>query len=143
MDRSRPIVVFDGQCGLCNGFVAWLIRHDAAGQFVIAGSAGYVGKAVVARAGLEPDITASTLLVWDGTANLRSNAVVAVARGLPFPWRMAAAMRIVPVAWRDALYRFVARRRPRIDVEDPACGVPPPDLVKQWRERLATLEDIA
>jgi predicted DCC family thiol-disulfide oxidoreductase YuxK len=142
MGEARAIVVFDGECGLCNGFVAWLIRHDADGRFLIAGSSGEVGKAVVARAGLEPDITASTLLVWDGTAHVRSNAVVAVARGLPWPWRGAAVMRAVPLAWRDAVYRFIAARRPRVHAEDPSCGAPPADLVTLWKSRLASLADV-
>ncbi len=142
MGNARAIVVFDGECGLCNGFVAWLIRHDAGGRFLIAGSSGEVGRAVVALAGLEPEITASTLLVWDGAAHLRSNAVVAVARGLPWPWRGAALMRVVPLTWRDAFYRFIAARRPRVDAEDPSCGVPPADLVALWRSRLASVADV-
>jgi len=142
MGNSRAIVVFDGECGLCNGFVAWLIRHDAGGRFLIAGSSGEVGHAVVARAGMEPEITASTLLVWDGAAHLRSAAVVAVARRLPWPWRAAALIRIVPLTWRDAVYRFVAARRPRVHADDPSCGVPPSDLVALWRSRLASLADV-
>jgi len=142
MDRAPAVVVFDGECGLCNGFVAWLIRHDAEGRFLIAGSAGQVGKAVVDRAGLAPHITESTLLVWDGTGHVQSDAVVAVAAGLPWPWRAATALRVVPVAWRDAVYRFIAARRPRIEAEDPACGVPPPDLVGRWQSQLATWEDV-
>lgn len=142
MGSARAIVVFDGECALCNGFVAWLIRHDTGGLFLIAGSAGEVGRAIVARAQLEPEITASTLLVWDGAAHLRSNAVVAVARGLPWPWRGAALMRVVPLAWRDAVYRYIAARRPRMPADDPACGVPPIDLVVLWRSRLATMADV-
>jgi predicted DCC family thiol-disulfide oxidoreductase YuxK len=143
VDNRPAIVVFDGECALCNGFVAWLIRHDTRGRFLIAGSAGDVGAAVVARADLAPEITKSTLLVWDGTAHLRSSAVVAVARELPWPWRVAVVMRAVPLTWRDAIYRVIAQRRPRVEAEDPSCGVPPKELVDTWRARLATLEDVA
>lgn len=139
---SSPIVVFDGECALCNGFVAWLVRHDTRRRFLLAGSAGPVGRAVVEVAGLEAEITASTLLVWDGTAHLRSNAIVAVARGLPWPWRAAAVIRWVPLVVRDSVYRLVAARRRRAVAEDPACGIPPADLVAQWRARLATLDDV-
>ncbi len=135
-------MVFDGECALCNGFVAWLVRHDRRAHFLIAGSAGDVGRAVVAAAGLDQSITASTLLVWDGTAHLRSDAIVAVARGLPWPWRAGVGLRWVPRRFRDGAYRFVAARRPRMAAEDPSCGVPPPALVAQWRARLATLDDV-
>lgn len=143
MSPSRSIVVFDGECALCNGFVAWLVRHDTDERFLLAGSAGAVGKAVVAAAGLDPHITSSTLLVWDGAAHVRTNAIIAVARGLPWPWRAAVALRLVPLGLRDGAYRVVAARRPRMSADDPACGVPPADLVTQWRARLATLADIA
>jgi len=142
VNAPRPIVVFDGECALCNGFVAWLVRHDKSAHFLIAGSAGEVGAAVVAAAGLDATITASTLLVWDGTAHLRSDAVIAVARGLPWPWRAAVTMRVAPRGLRDAVYRFVAARRPRMEADDPACGVPPLALAQAWRSRLATLDDV-
>lgn len=142
MSNSSPIVVFDGECALCNGFVAWLIRHDSRGHFLIAGSAGDVGAAVVAAAGLDSRITASTLIVWDGTAHVRSGAIVAVARGLPWPWRAVAGIRVVPRFLRDAIYRYVALRRPRVSADDPSCGVPPADLEALWRSRLASLADV-
>lgn len=142
MNAPRPIVVFDGECGLCNGFVAWLVAHDRHARFLIAGSAGEVGKAVVARAGLPPEITRSTLLVWDGDAHTQSAAVVAVARGLPWPWKAAAAIWAVPAPWRDAVYRFIAARRPRVHADDPSCGVPPTELATLWRSRLASAADV-
>lgn len=142
MTEPHPIVVFDGECALCNGFVAWLIRHDSRGYFLIAGSAGEVGAAVVAAAGLDATITQSTLIVWDGKAHLRSRAIIAVARGLPWPWRAVAGIRVVPEFLRDAAYRFIASRRPRVAADDPSCGVPPADLVALWRSRLASVADV-
>ena len=138
-----PIVVFDGECALCNGFVAWLLRHDRRGVFRIAGSNGDVGRAVVAAAGLTDEITASTIVVWDGSRGLvRSDAVLAIARQLGWPWRAAGAGRLVPRAWRDRLYRAMANRRTRLEAQDPSCGVPPAHLVRLWRSRLATASDL-
>src|SRR6187551_3319575 len=106
---AKPIVVFDGECALCNGFVAWLVRHDKAARFRIAGSNGDVGRAVVALAGFEHGVTASTTLLWDGTQGLvRSDAIIAIARQLPWPWRLVSWGRVVPRSWRDRLYRFIA-----------------------------------
>lgn len=142
MNSQRPIVVFDGECALCNGFVAWLIRHDANGRFLIAGSAGEVGAAVISAAGLEASIAASTLIVWDGTVHVRSGAIIAIAQRLPWPWRAVAGIRLVPRVARDAVYRFVAARRPTMHADDPSCGVPPAHLVEVWKSRLATLADV-
>lgn len=138
---TRRIVVFDGDCGLCNGFVAWLVRHDREAVHLIAGSGGEPGRAIVRRAGLSPEVTESTIVLWDGRrALLRSDAVIEILAALGWPWRAATAMRLVPRAWRDRVYAAVARRRPRID-GDSACGVPPRELAQEWRSRLASLED--
>ncbi|PKQ26306.1 MAG: hypothetical protein CVT64_04235 [Actinobacteria bacterium HGW-Actinobacteria-4] len=141
---TSRIVVFDGECGLCNGFVAWLIKRDRRGLFLVAGSAGEVGRAVIAAAGLPPRITESTIVLWDGDrALLRSDAVLAIVAALPGPWEMFAAGRVVPRPLRDRIYRAIAARRPRVEAEDPACGVPPPELASLWRSRLATARDLA
>jgi predicted DCC family thiol-disulfide oxidoreductase YuxK len=151
----RAIVVFDGDCGLCNGFVAWLIRHDRDGRFLIAGSAGAVGREIIRRAGLPADIGDSTIVLWRGAPGdgnhrgrsagvlTRSDAVLSILGDLPLPWRLARAARIVPRSWRNRAYAAVASRRQRVAAEDPACGVPPAELVEAWQRRLASEQDIA
>jgi len=140
---AHPIVVFDGECALCNGFVAWLVRHDRAAVFLIAGSDGDVGRAVIAASGLPSAIGATTIVVWDGkNARVKSDAISHVASRLPWPWRAASGMRVVPRWIRDGVYDQVAKRRPRMHADDPACGVPPPELVREWKTRLATPEDV-
>ena len=141
---AMQIVVFDGECGLCNGFVAWLVRRDKRPIFLLAGSAGAVGRAVIDAAGLPREIAESTMILWDGErARIQSDAVLGVLVGLGWPWRAAGAGFLVPRSWRNAVYRWRAARRNRIHADDPACGVPPPELLGAWRARLATLEDVA
>ncbi|WP_061962494.1 thiol-disulfide oxidoreductase DCC family protein [Demequina flava] len=141
--RPSPIVVFDGDCGLCNGFVAWLIRRDREARFLIAGSAGEVGRAALESMGLRQEIADSTLVVAtaDGPRT-RADAVRTVLVGLGWPWRAGGAIVIVPRRVRDGVYDQIARRRPRRPAEDPACGTPPVGLVEQWRARLATVADV-
>ncbi|MFV0632719.1 thiol-disulfide oxidoreductase DCC family protein [Demequina sp.] len=139
----RPIVIFDGDCGLCNGFVAWLIRHDPREQFLIAGSAGEVGRAALAAMGLDASVAASTLVLAtvDGP-RLRADAVAGILGTLAWPWRAARSITWVPRRWRNGVYDAIARRRPRADADDPACGMPPASLVEAWRARLATSADV-
>lgn len=141
---TRPIVIFDGDCGLCNGFVAWLIRHDPQARFLIAGSAGEVGRAALQAMGLAPQVASSTLVVAtaDGP-RLRTDAVAAVLGELGWPWRGGRVILAVPRALRDRVYDAIAKWRPRRPAEDPACGTPPRALVEAWRARLASLEDVA
>lgn len=140
----RSIVVFDGDCGLCNGFVAWLVRRDRHGRLLISGSAGEVGRLALESMGLDPRVAGSTLvLATPHGPQLRSAAVLGVMRELGWPWRMLTAGRLVPHPLRDRVYDAIAARRPRGVADDPACGMPPPALVDRWRSRLATADDVA
>lgn len=139
MRMASAIVIFDGECALCNGFVAWLVRHDSDATFLLAGSAGAAGKAALAAAGLRNEVAESTIVVWDGvTPRVRSRAVFFIASRLPWPWRAATAMRLIPARLADAVYDKVAARRGRVSSGDAACGVPPKDLETAWKSRLAT-----
>lgn len=141
---ARPIVIFDGDCGLCNGFVAWLIRRDRGAHFLITGSAGEVGHAALDAMGLPHELADSTLVVaTSGGPHIRADAVATVLAGLAWPWRAGAAMRWAPRPLRDGVYGAIAKRRPRLPAEDPACGTPPRELIDAWRGRLATLDDVA
>lgn len=140
---AKPIVIFDGDCGLCNGFVAWLIRRDRKARFLITGSAGEVGQAALDAMGLPPEFGDSSLVVAtrDGP-HVKSDAVATVLQHLTWPSRAGAVVRWVPRRLRDNVYEAIARRRPRRAAEDAACGTPPPELVETWHSRLATLDDV-
>ena len=63
--------------------------------------------------GVDPDDPYTMLLVQDGRARERTDAVLAIAARLPMPWRLAVVGRIVPRFIRDLFYDFIARRRRR------------------------------
>ncbi len=60
-----------------------------------------------------------------GPYRVRSEAAIALAEYLGGPWRLFRAARIVPRAWRDWVYDFVARHRHAIFDDGPHCLVPP------------------
>lgn len=65
-------------------------------------------------------------------ALVRSEAALAIARRLRFPWPLLAALaRVVPRRLRDAVYDAVARRRTRWYGRLDACPLPSPE----WGER--------
>lgn len=125
----RGIVFYDGDCGLCHGFVRFLLRVDRRARFRIAPLGGDLFRATVpeaARAGL-PD---SVVLARGHGILVRSDAVLAVLEGLGGAWpALAAAGRVVPRALRDRAYDAVAARRARWFAKPTgSCPVLPPGL---------------
>lgn len=124
-------IFYDGHCGLCQGFVLFVIVRDRAGEkFRFAPLQGTTFQALVPeneRAGLPDSIV---ILTNDGRLLIRSDGVLHVLCRMGGFWKFAAIMAsVVPRPVRDAVYNFVARIRyrvfgKRVDV----CPVMPPDL---------------
>jgi predicted DCC family thiol-disulfide oxidoreductase YuxK len=120
------IILFDGDCALCSRAVRFVADRDRAGRFGFASLQGEIGRAECARLGVarasgEPDtmVVTTACRAW-----IRSEAVIEVARRLPWPWRAGLLLAAVPRPIRDAAYRWVARHRfawfGRVD----ACAAP-------------------
>lgn len=129
---EQPIIIlFDGVCNLCSGAVKFLIARDPHAQFRFAALQSHAARRVCAALGHEllASGTPSTIVVIDqGRAMERSDAALAIARHMPFPWPMLGVFRVLPRGLRDALYRFVARHRYRWFGRSETCMVPPPEL---------------
>ncbi len=127
-NRSHPLILFDGVCNLCNASVAWIIRHDRRDVFRFASLQSPAGRAALAAAAPSGGIPDSVVLIDGGRMYTRSNAAIEIARGLGFPWSLAAAGLMVPRPLRDALYSTVARNRYRWFGKRAACMMPTPEL---------------
>ena len=121
---DRPLVLFDGDCALCSGSARKILKADRAGLFRLAPTKSPLGRALLTHFGVSPDDPSTMLLIQDGLARARSDAVLAIAAQLPAPYRWATIGRIAPQFMRDRLYDFVARRRRRFPGAT-WCALPP------------------
>jgi predicted DCC family thiol-disulfide oxidoreductase YuxK len=120
-DPSNPVLLFDGECGLCNRVVRALLRLDRRARLRFAPLQGPAAQAFLRAHGLPTGDFDSFVYVpdWKGEGSadflLRTDALVAVLRACGGPCRMpAAALRLVPAGIRNAAYRLVARWRYRL-----------------------------
>ncbi len=128
MDVPGPIIIFDTDCVLCSGMVAFVLAKEAAPRLRFAGAWSEEGLALAARHGITRHDLDETFVVIDGPrALLRSDAALLVLRHLRAPWRWLSAASLVPRPLRDAAYVFVARRRYRWFGQRQDCTVVPPD----------------
>lgn len=126
------IIVFDGVCHLCNGWVRFLLRHDRRARFRFASMQSGAGRGLLAAHGIDPDDPASFLLLEAGIARTDSDAILRVLAALGWPWRAAALLRIVPSALRDPVYRWIARNRYRLFGRRDACSMPSPETAARF-----------
>lgn len=131
-DDRFGVVVFDGECVLCSRSMRLLVRLDRNRRFRLATAQGPIGQGLYRHCGLSADGFETYLVVIDGRVLTRSDAVIALVRALPWPWRALAASRVVPRPFRDAAYDLLARHRYRLFGRADYCALVGPEM----RERL-------
>lgn len=134
------IILYDGVCGLCNRFVAFVWPRDTRRRFRFAPLQGATARAILARHGRDAtDLDTVFVVVDPGTPSerllARSAAGLYVLAGLGGGWRLlAAVLRMLPRALLDPAYRLVARNRYRLFGRLDTCAVPGPEHRERFLE---------
>ena len=126
---GKTLVLYDGVCGLCNGFVQLLLRYDQQDRFRYAALQSEFAAGILRRHGLNPAELSSVVLVTDvglphEMAHTRSDGVLAAARGLGGIWKLGLAAKVLPGAVRNWIYDLVARNRYRWFGRYETCPIP-------------------
>jgi len=124
-DVATRLVIFDGICHVCSGWVRFFSRHRVDPPFQLIPMQSIAGKALLVEYGIDPEDPATFLVLDQGRQFTQSDAVIHVINALGGLWRMSAALRIVPKSWRDFLYRVLARNRYRWFGRRNVCYLPP------------------
>ena len=126
------MIVFDGVCALCNGWVRFLLRFDHKGRYRFAAMQGAQGSAMLRAHGLDPQDPMSFLLLDEQGAWTDTDAILRVLAGLGGAWRLTGALRALPDSWRNAAYRMLARNRYRWFGRHDACYLPAPEQAARF-----------
>ncbi|WP_111497573.1 MULTISPECIES: thiol-disulfide oxidoreductase DCC family protein [Marinobacter] len=128
---DEPVILFDGVCALCQFWARFVVRHDHSGRFRLGTLQSSAGQALCHRTGVDPQRMDSVVLIQDGDAHLRSDAILRIVSRLPRPWCWLRGLRWVPRPLRDAVYDIVGRFRYRVFGRYDQC--PLPAEADRWR----------
>lgn len=111
--HSKPIILFDGVCNLCNGGVNYAIDHDRNGNFRFASLQSNVAKALLLRDGKDPTTTSDVVLFTKDTSYYSSEAVAKIMSRLDLPVLKILGLvgQITPSFARNAVYKVVSGNR--------------------------------
>lgn len=129
---DKLVVLYDGVCGLCNGFVRFLLARDGADRFRFAPLQSELGREAVRARGGDPD-RLSTIYVIEGAGTerevvrVRGRAAIRCVRALGGAWRAARIFDLVPRVLADLVYRAVAKARYRLFGKHESCPLPTPE----------------
>jgi len=132
---DKPVIVFDGYCVLCSRWAQFVLKHDGRRRYRLLTAQSVLGRALYRHYGLDTESLETNLLIEDGVAWVKSAGSIRMAEGLGWPWRAAAALRVLPRSWADRLYACVAHNRLRWFGTREACYVPAPDDADRFLSR--------
>lgn len=126
---TKPIVLYDGVCGLCNRLVQFLLKRDRRDHLRFASLQSDFAAGILRRHGANPhDLdTVYVVVNYNETGEgllARSDAILSLGKPLGGIWKLAAAGKILPRGIRDRLYNLVARNRYRVFGKHDSCMIP-------------------
>ena len=129
--RYSPVLLYDGDCGMCARIVQFLLRADRRGTLQFASLNSDFARDVLVR---HPVAYGADSMVWvqrgpfGERVLLRSEAAMRICAYLGGVWRLVEyAGRIIPERWQSKAYDMIARRRLRWFGRPSSCPVLPPD----------------
>lgn len=129
------ILFYDGHCGLCQGFVRFVLKRDLLSEhFLFAPLDGETFRTRIpeAQRSLLPDSV--ILQTADGQVLSRSRAAFCVLETLGGKWRLLArAFGLLPKSLTDTIYDGIARiRRSLLPPPPRSCPLVPEDLRRRF-----------
>jgi predicted DCC family thiol-disulfide oxidoreductase YuxK len=116
------VLIFDGYCNLCSGWVRFLMRIDKKKSLRFV--AGQSSEGVELLSTFTTANSESVVLIREDKMFIESDAVIQVLSLLSPPYSWLTFFRFFPPAFRKWMYRLVARNRYKIFGRSKTCYIP-------------------
>ena len=131
--EQKHIVFFDGECGVCNFWVQWILERDKKDQFMFASLQSDFGQKFLSERGLETKVF-NTMYLWKPNQYylIKSKAVLQIANLLGGVYKLSAIGKFIPGFLSDKLYDIVSKNRMKL--ANQKCYLPTPHQRKKFIE---------
>lgn len=131
--QNKHIVFFDGECGVCNFWVQWILERDKNDQFMFASLQSDFGQKFLSERGLKTT-DFSTMYLWNPNKYylVKSRAVLQIANLLGGIYKLSGVGKLIPKSLSDQIYDLVSRNRMKL--ANQKCYLPTPHQKKKFIE---------
>lgn len=124
MDNNKIILLFDGVCNLCNGFVQFILKRNKKRNIYFGALQSESGQRLLKEKGLPCDKFETLIVISKGTILKRSQAFFFLCSQLDFPWPLMGIFRIIPKFISDFVYDRIAKSRYLVFGKKDVCMMP-------------------
>lgn len=119
----NKIILYDGNCNLCNGTVSFIKMRDHSGRFTFIPFYSVRAKVLLQRFDMEDYDPDSVIYITGNRLFVSSSAVLYILRALGGGWKLLFALVIIPPPVRDLVYKLIARHRYHLFGRRESCEV--------------------
>ncbi len=130
--KAQPLILFDGDCRLCDASMQWIIARDRRGEYRFAAQQSQTARTALSTIGLAQPPQGSIVLIEHGQIFTHSTAILRIVARLGPPWSWLSFAGMLPRGLRDAVYGWVARNRYRWFGRRETCQAQPPEVRRRF-----------
>ncbi|MEL6917269.1 MAG: DUF393 domain-containing protein [Bacteroidota bacterium] len=128
---KESIIVFDGECNLCNGVVGWLLRFAPNDVFRFVAFQSVEGQQLLKKNGFPTQQLETVILFDENGVHTHSDGFLRIVSKIP-KWRLVAALlAFIPRIIRDTIYNLASRNRVKWFGKSKSCTI-------SFRQQLAS-----
>ena len=109
METFKDIIIFDGECNLCNGVVGWLLKFAPAELFSFVAFQSPKGQQLLTENGFPTEQLDTVILIDNAGLHTHSDGFLRVVSKIPKWQRVAALLAFIPRLIRDGVYKTASK----------------------------------
>ena len=134
MNLDKPIILFDGECNLCNASVQFIIQRDSKECFLFSSLQSDAAQAILLQYNLENLDFNTIILLEDGIIYDKSTAILKIIRRLSGFYKLGYIFIAVPKFIRDFVYKIISKNRYKWFGKRDSCMIPTEELKLRFLE---------
>ena len=133
MTKEKNIVVlFDGVCNLCNGFVHFIIKRDTKARIKFAALQSNISKIILQKKAIKDDEMNSVIVLINDEIYTKSTAAILLLVELGGFWKCVYLFYFIPKFIRDFFYNIIAKNRYKVFGKKNSCLIPSKELAVRF-----------
>lgn len=131
--KDKKIILFDGVCNLCNSAIQFIIKQDKKDLFRFVALQSELGEKIINHIGVDSQKMDSIILYEPGVAYYyKSEAALKIASHLGSFYSLLTVFKILPTAFSNFIYDWIARNRYKWFGKKENCMIPTPELKSKF-----------
>ena len=120
---NKDLIIFDGECNLCNGVVGWLLKFAPKDMFQFIAFQSTYGQELLITYGFPTTQLDTVILIDENGLKTHSDGFLGIVSKIPRWKGVAALLGFIPRLVRDYIYKTASKNRMKWFGESKSCTI--------------------